>query len=272
MGEPEFYVGYLPRAPRRLARFVRALVIALVATSVVFAALMAGSQGAFSNGAFEFGVERDFTGWIETEPYPMLVVERPGGGWSTYLLSGVGKHGAESEVGSGSGYWASLRGSLIYRDGQTMIEVSRGSVVPQVGPDSGSFGEPAGDAGSGSASGAKPQPDLSRIEGVGGERTFVGEIVDSKCFLGVMKPGATKPHRACATRCISGGVPPVLLVRDGDGVATYLLLVDETGASVGRQLVDRALIAEPVRVHGKLDQLGDRWVLRADPSRIERIE
>ena len=28
------------------------------------------------------------------------------------------------------------------------------------------------------------------------------------CFLGVMKPGRSKPHRACAVRCISGGIPP----------------------------------------------------------------
>ena len=46
-----------------------------------------------------------------------------------------------------------------------------------------------------------------------GKQTFVGEIVDSKCFLGVMNPGRLTPHRACAIRCISGGVPPVLLVR-----------------------------------------------------------
>ena len=27
-----------------------------------------------------------------------------------------------------------------------------------------------------------------------GEHTYVGEIVDSKCFLGVMKPGRLKPR------------------------------------------------------------------------------
>jgi len=41
-----------------------------------------------------------------------------------------------------------------------------------------------------------------------GTQTLVGEIVDSKCFLGVMNPGQLTTHRACAIRCISGGVRP----------------------------------------------------------------
>ena len=39
-----------------------------------------------------------------------------------------------------------------------------------------------------------------------GAVTLTGEIVDSKCFLGVMNPGNLKPHKACAIRCISGGI------------------------------------------------------------------
>ena len=41
-----------------------------------------------------------------------------------------------------------------------------------------------------------------------------GEIVDPKCFFGVMKPGEGKPHKDCAIRCILGGIPPVLKVTD----------------------------------------------------------
>lgn len=52
-----------------------------------------------------------------------------------------------------------------------------------------------------------------------GETTLKGEIVDSKCYLGVMNPGNLKAHRACAINCIQGGVPPVLLVRDGGGAS-----------------------------------------------------
>ena len=46
-----------------------------------------------------------------------------------------------------------------------------------------------------------------------GVATLRGEIVDSKCYLGAMKPGDQKTHKACATLCIRGGIPPVLVER-----------------------------------------------------------
>jgi len=41
----------------------------------------------------------------------------------------------------------------------------------------------------------------------------VGELVDSKCHLGVMKPGDGPLHRDCAVRCLLGAVPPMISVR-----------------------------------------------------------
>src|SRR4030095_6015081 len=97
-----------------------------------------------------------------------------------------------------------------------------------------------------------------------GKQTFVGEIVDSKCYLGVMNPGALTPHRACAIRCISGGIPPVLLVRQEDGSATYLLLVSADGKPVNQHVLD--IIAEPVEITGEVERQGDLLILRADPA------
>ena len=37
--------------------------------------------------------------------------------------------------------------------------------------------------------------------------TLKGEIIDPKCYLGAMKPGGGKTHKACAMRCIAGGIP-----------------------------------------------------------------
>ena len=99
--------------------------------------------------------------------------------------------------------------------------------------------------------------------------TLVGEIVDSKCFLGVMKPGNSKPHRACAARCISGGIPPVLLVRDKQGNPTYFLLVSSAGESVNDAVLD--LVAEPVEITGRVMRHGDLLVLHADPETYRRI-
>src|SRR5690606_3083584 len=101
-----------------------------------------------------------------------------------------GKFGAQPLVRGLAGRRVRLRGALIYRDNQTMIEIEPGSLV---------------ETGMGSI------PEQSVREW--GEVRLVGEIVDSKCFLGVMNPGNLKTHKSCAIRCISGGIPPVLLVR-----------------------------------------------------------
>ena len=102
-----------------------------------------------------------------------------------------------------------------------------------------------------------------------GKQTFEGEIVDSKCFLGVMNPGQLTPHRACAIRCISGGVPPVLLVRQKDGPAVYLLLVSADGKPVNKQVLN--MVAEPLEITGDVERQGELLILRADPATYRRL-
>lgn len=243
----DFYVGYLLAAPANLARSTRIIVIAIFACALALAALLVLSQSGFGHGVFEYGTERDFKGTIEAAPYPVLAVDRPGDGRSRYLLSSVGKHGALPLVKDFVGAVVRLRGTLVYRDGLTMIEVVDGSVKPL-------------DASGGHAD--TVERDLGPI-------TLRGEIVDSKCYLGVMKPGNTKAHRDCAARCISGGIPPVLLVRDAGGNASYYLLVGENGESLNHAVLD--LIAEPIEVHGQLRRLGDLLSVRADPAQFRRL-
>jgi len=103
-----------------------------------------------------------------------------------------------------------------------------------------------------------------------GEQTLTGEIVDSKCYLGVMNPGALTPHRACAIRCISGGIPPVLLVRQTNGPALHLLLVSRDGKPVNKQVLN--LVAEPVSITGEVERQGELLILRADPATYRRVK
>ena len=102
-----------------------------------------------------------------------------------------------------------------------------------------------------------------------GRGTFVGEIVDSKCHFGVMNPGTAKPHRACAIRCISGGIPPVLMVRHREGAIHYFFLVSSTGAPVNKLVLD--LVAEPVEITGEVERHGDVLLLKADPASYRRL-
>ena len=98
-----------------------------------------------------------------------------------------------------------------------------------------------------------------------GPMTLRGEIVDSKCYLGVMNPGTRKPHRACAIQCIEGGIPPILLVRGATGDRdNQFLLVDENGDAVNDRIAD--YVGLPIEISGRAERLGDRLVLRAPLS------
>jgi hypothetical protein len=246
-----FYVGYLPRAPKRIAAHVRTAVAAVFMIASLVALVLVNGQQRFPSSVFEFGVEREFSGLVRERPYPLLLVPRPGRtadhpAYSSFLLTVFGKLGAERMIEGLNDRSVRLRGSLIHFDGATMVQIAPGSVE--------ALGRPPS---------TPPAPvDL-------GEQTLVGEIIDSKCFLGVMKPGNLKPHRSCAVRWISGGVPPMLLVRDEEGRATYFLLVSPGGDAVNRQVL--SLVAEPVEITGRVVRHGDLLILESDPRTYRRL-
>lgn len=244
----EFYTGYLPEAPTGIARKIRLTVIALLILAAAVALVLIIGQKGFSAAVYEFGVFRDFEGVVEETPYPTLALERPGRGTgaSRFYLVGPGKLGAGDAVAGLDGERVELQGSLIYRDDQTMIEVVPDSVKPAPGTPAATTGE------------------------VGlGTQTLKGRIVDSKCFLGIMKPGATKPHRACATRCIAGGIPPLFVLSDPQGPAAYLMLVGADGRAVNQEVLD--MVDEPLEITGEVSRLDNMMILKADPSTYRRL-
>ena len=101
-----------------------------------------------------------------------------------YWLVGPGKHGAEDVVRGRDGQRVQLSGSFIERDGDAMIEVIPHSVAM-------------------TGAGATEIEPLRSL----GVLVIEGEIVDSKCHLGVMKPGEGPTHRDCAVRCLLGRIP-----------------------------------------------------------------
>jgi hypothetical protein len=105
-----------------------------------------------------------------------------------------------------------------------------------------------------------------------GPVTVTGEIVDSKCYLGVMNPGKGKVHRDCASRCLSGGIPPIFVTLNGED---QFLLVGPDGNAVGRDAL-REFVAEPITIQGELLRRGEGRLLRINaralrhtPSGIE---
>lgn len=230
------------------------MAVALLLLSMIVPAVLAISQRMIGQSVFEWGEIKNFSGVLQMTPYPHLLVTRPGeiDGlplFSDYYLVAQWKYGLDSAaIAALDGKNVTLKGTLIYRGNQTMIETRTDWIQA-----------------SDKTLATTPLPQLVPL----GKQTLVGEIVDSKCFLGVMNPGQLAPHRACAIRCISGGIPPVLLVRQKDGPAIYLLLVSADGKPVNKLVLD--MVAEPLEITGEVERQGELLILRADPATYRRL-
>ncbi|MGE0638902.1 MAG: Rieske 2Fe-2S domain-containing protein [Thermoanaerobaculia bacterium] len=248
----EFFVGYLP-VPPGLVRFVRAVAITIVVGFGGLAAAIASAQRPLGSGGFEFARESVVTGGIpQAAAVPGI---RPGdsgrsdGEVNGFLaLVGEGKHGPPAGLAELAGRTVEVRGHRIERDGLGMLEVAgfldRGPAA--TGGDS-----------------AAPRA-LGRFR-------LRGEIVDSKCYLGVMKPGSGKAHRDCAVRCISGGSPPLFVMRStGEPERIVRLWL---AAADGAPLADRILdyVAEPVEVEGEVTSAPGGLRFTFDPGAIRRV-
>lgn len=250
----EFYIGWQNNAPLNIGVHSRRLVMLLLMLAVMLSVLLALAQRTIGVSVFEWGKIKSFSGVLKSQPYPHLLVPRPGlngatNAFSSYYLVKPFKFGFDAETASRlDGRMVSLRGTLIYRGDQTMIEVVNDSIEPVDGPET--------------------QLTTAAQPASLGQRTLIGEIVDSKCYLGVMNPGALTPHRACAIRCISGGIPPVLLVRQTNGTTLYFLLVSRDGRPVNKQVL--SLVAEPIEITGEVERQGELLILRADPATYRR--
>ena len=98
---------------------------------------------------------------------------------------------------------------------------------------------------------------------------LTGEIVDAKCFLGVMVPGSGKTHKECASLCLRGGIPPALYVQDRAGHSSLLLLTGPTGEPIGSPALQTA--GEAISLTGSIQRQGGWLVLRTDPGSWHRV-
>jgi hypothetical protein len=216
---------------------MRVAAISLVVLGSVISAALVLAQKPFAPSVFEYQRYREHRGWLTLNPYPTLIEDG-----RSYLLAAQGKHGWDTPGLADK--VISLKGALVRRREGQMLEVLPGSERSEQ------------DAGNG------PKEFLL------GEVNLRGEIVDTKCFLGVMNPGNGKVHRECATRCISGGIPPGFLVQDEDGESRLLLLVGRDRRKLNREVL--SYVAEPIRIRGTLVQSAGSLLLLAEPPDFQR--
>lgn len=288
----EFFIGYLPAMPEGVARRVRLVVAAVL----VAAGASALTLGAFQRHAPEssWGDEVvTLKGVVVLDPYPRLVVvEQAGGGANagggrreSVLLVAQGKHGLNNPADYCGGdaalervnasFNAELRQTLRdLSDAQATVEV-RGTVLARVGPGgvprrmlevSSSAVELKRSRDLG-VTGEQSSAALGSVERLG-EVELVGEIVDPKCYYGAMQPGSGQTHKACAVRCISGGIAPVLVAMDARGDWSPYLLTDKEGRPCNAALM--GVVGEPVSVKGTLTRRGEALMLAIDPALVER--
>lgn len=248
--ENEFFIGWQGRAPPATGRWIARATTVAGMFVLVLAAGVAALQRTIGPAQWDYGHARTFTGVLVVDPVPALALDtpEPSSGASILTLVNPAKFGFDpAATRANDGKRVRLEGSLLHRGSEAMLEVVPGSV--ETLPD---LEEPR----------ASEALDL-------GEHVLTGEIVDSKCFLGAMNPGVLKPHRACAILCISSGIPPILVVRDGAGEATCYHLTGPAGEAVNSEVLD--FVAEPVELRGRVLRLGERLVLRFAPATIRRL-
>ncbi|GJM29992.1 MAG: hypothetical protein DHS20C17_26270 [Cyclobacteriaceae bacterium] len=211
--QSEFYIGYLEKAPKGVAKFIRILLVFIFAAVITLAYILSRNQRGFNPSNYEYYQETKLTGRLISEPFPAIQVF-----WGVSLgqpsiiqtipIVGFGKNGGQKIIAAHENKWVDASGHLIYYDGSVLLEIPRSENLTVL--DS----PPVGVAN------LKPADYTSTT-------SMRGEIIDSKCFFGVMKPGHGKPHRSCAIRCISGGIPAVFRTENEEGNPVYYLINSE---------------------------------------------
>jgi hypothetical protein len=251
----EFYVSYIEgslgnKTKKTLKKFTILAIFVIISGALIFSF----SQKPFKNSRFELATATKITGVFHENPYPMLQVQIAENTFKNVLLLGFGKSSAnpflkkiQEEVPDLNGRKLAIEGNLIYYNGKTLIQITDEEKI--------TF--------------ADKSISIVPVKTAISSMTFQGEIIDPKCYFGVMKPGKGKIHRSCAVRCISGGIPPVFATTDGNNVATYFLLTDLNGKPINNQVLP--YVGKPSDITGIVEKFEDWYVLKIDTKNINEL-
>jgi hypothetical protein len=232
----DFYVGYLA-LPASHAKTLRVFLPVLLLGAAGVAVLVGAAQR--DPGAAEWRQEPESVrGVLLADPCPLVLGEDGG----VTLLVEEGKHGAHGRVAPLDGKIVVAKGRVLARDGRTVLELLPGDDALTV-------------EGAGTIPSAGGAPETA---------TLIGEIIDSKCYHGAMKPGEGKTHKACATLCIGNGVPAMFLDEEG---RAYIFATGGTTPDADTL----SKIGERVQVAGEVTALGNARVLRVAPGSVQRL-
>ena len=255
MNKEDLYIGWSEDTPEKNRKALKTLLIPVFLFIPIICLIIVVFMKPFNNHTFELGKIKEFTGIYYEEPFPVLILdngESPSNSDNHAMLVGYGKNGAkgffkviQSRNGDMSGKKIKIRGTLIYGDGKTLIELTQkeNSFVEIVDNDVHEY---------------YPN-EHNTIE-------LKGEILDPKCWFGVMKPGEGKVHKSCAIRCISGGIPPVLRSYENGKNSYYILRVIHA-QDVNKDILQ--FVAEPIQLKANVTSINGWFILQIDPDNIK---
>ena len=235
---PPFFVGYLPM-PSALKKFYLPLAVLLIAASAFAGYWLASQQKSTGPATWNTAAVTTLEGVLTLTPYPVLHrlhADNPGKVESVLLVA-QGKHSAHSFSATFADQAVAVDGFEIRRGNWRMLEVSGAHALrPATGIN---------------ADEIIPLLKTKALK----EVVISGEIADSKCYLGVMKPGAGPIHKACAEVCLRGGIPPMLVAKDARQQKFGYLIARADGSNASTLLARH--VAETVQISGQLQQQGD---------------
>lgn len=222
------YVGYLP-TPRADRRFLRLAVPAILWALCAIAALLAITYAPAGDAIWNTDDTVTLEGTLIANPYPAIITLTDDVRSTTFLVE-PGKLGAPESITWGQGR---VSGFVLSRDARRVLEL----VPDALERNTNRFAFPP----------FTPEPL--------GPATLTGEIVDYKCYLGAMKPGHGRTHRACAILCISGGIPPALVTTNPDRSRNYYILRSPQQTRLNDDVLP--FVATPVTIRGNVVREGD---------------
>ena len=248
----DFFVGWSGEAPKSYAskgkQFFFLSLLALLFVGVLYVV----NQEPYIDSEYEYGVIRELSGYLVQDPVWGLRIAEDGM-IKTIPLVGFGKMGPGPTLSKmmqtnnlKEGTMVTLRGMLTHFQGKYLMELTEmeNSLV--------SVGEEAM---------------LDREILMKGNKTLEGEIVDPKCFFGVMNPATKAVHRSCAIRCISGGMPPLLAIRENGEFVDYYFLHGKEMQSISDRILP--YVGVPVRMSGKVATYDDWKSMIVDPEDLQ---
>ncbi len=254
-----FFIGWSAKTPQSYTQIVKPFLLLLVPFVLLVALLMnLGRLPAENAGAtYEFGELTTLEGVLVTTPVPMLQINQKENGKDIFqhlILVDALKFGASKTIEAMEkkakttliNKSIQLKGTLSYFEGKRILELTDGA-DSYVGL-------------------SKSTPNTFVAKQSLGNKKIRGEIIDSKCFFGVMKPGSGKTHKSCAVRCLSGGVPALFKSTDNNGDHDFYLLLGENGESINQDLL--GYTADHIQLEGNVFQMADWKIIQTSPSSI----